>query len=78
MSISRQVALAAAALAAAGFRAAAVVQERVTLVEGLGVVLECQRRLGRPASTFMPTERIRHVIIVEVQRQCGRQTRTTA
>lgn len=61
-----QFALAAAALTAATLWATAITEESVTLVEGLGVVLGARRRCGPPASTFVPAERIRHVIINEV------------
>ena len=64
-----QVLLAAAAAAGAALWAAAVVEEVLAAVQGLGVVLSARRRCWwRPASTFVPAERIRHVIINEVLR----------
>lgn len=39
------------------------------MVRGLGVVLRARRRCWwRPASTFVPAERIRHIVINEVRR----------
>ena len=39
------------------------------MIQGLGVVLTARRRCWwRPASTFVPAERIRHIVINEVQR----------
>jgi GPI-GlcNAc transferase complex, PIG-H component len=39
------------------------------MVQGLGVVLSARRRCWwRPASTFVPAERIRHLVINEVRR----------
>lgn len=61
-----QAACAAASAVSAFLWVAAVREESVTLVEGLGLILAARRRLGRPASTFVPAERIRHVIINEV------------
>lgn len=60
-----QAACAAASAASALLWVSAVREESVTLVEGLGVVLAAQRRLGRPTSTFVPAERICNIIINE-------------
>jgi GPI-GlcNAc transferase complex, PIG-H component len=45
------------------------------MVQGLGVVLSARRRCWwRPASTFVPAERIRHLVINEVRRMVAAQS----
>lgn len=76
--ICMQAALAAAVVAAATTWAAAVTEEAVTMVQGLGVVLSARRRCWwRPASTFVPAERIRHIVINEVQRMVAAHSQAT-
>jgi len=66
LGICMQGPLAVAAACAALLWASATVEETVTLVDGLGVVLGARRRLGAASSRFVPGERIRHVVINEV------------
>lgn len=66
LGICMQGLLGVAAACAAVLWASATVEETVTLVDGLGVVLGARLRLGAASSSFVPVECIRHVVINEV------------